>query len=161
MSYFELFPDGAGLAYRADETADEKHELFTVDLRLLGDGFESGDSRRLERPALRPSRRPSRAAVALGTGNCVLPGMRVTLRLRQRTSRAAGAALPARGAPPGRRRAGRRPALPAARLRSPAALRRRAKRCQRRFFRWLVDRRGEWIAFVGDVEDAGLEAVCM
>ena len=26
-------------------------------------------------------------------------------------------------------------------------------------FRWLVDRRGEWIAFVGDVENAGLEAV--
>ncbi len=44
VSYFELFPDGAGLAYRSDETVDEKHELFTVDLRLLGDGFESGTS---------------------------------------------------------------------------------------------------------------------
>lgn len=26
-------------------------------------------------------------------------------------------------------------------------------------FRWLVDRRGEWVAFVGDVENAGAEAV--
>ncbi|MEO7975299.1 MAG: hypothetical protein ABIU84_17100, partial [Thermoanaerobaculia bacterium] len=26
-------------------------------------------------------------------------------------------------------------------------------------FLWLVDRRGEWIAFIGDVEDAGAEAV--
>ena len=42
MSYFKLFPDGAGLAYHADETADEKFELFTTDLRLLGDGFEDG-----------------------------------------------------------------------------------------------------------------------
>lgn len=44
VRYFELFPDGAGLVYQADETADEKFELFTTDLRLLGDGFESGDS---------------------------------------------------------------------------------------------------------------------
>jgi hypothetical protein len=44
VSYFELFPDGAGLVYRADETTDEKFELFTTDLRLLGDGFEPGDS---------------------------------------------------------------------------------------------------------------------
>ena len=42
VSYFKLFPDGAGLAYHADETADEKFELFTTDLRLLGDGFEDG-----------------------------------------------------------------------------------------------------------------------
>jgi len=42
VSYFQLFPDGAGIVYRADETADEKFGLFTVDLRLLGDGFESG-----------------------------------------------------------------------------------------------------------------------
>ncbi|MEO7794688.1 MAG: hypothetical protein ABIV06_07915, partial [Thermoanaerobaculia bacterium] len=42
VSYFELFPDGAGLAYHADEAVDEKFELFTVDLRLLGDGFEEG-----------------------------------------------------------------------------------------------------------------------
>jgi hypothetical protein len=44
VSYFELFPDGAGIAYRADETVDEKFELFTVDLRRFADGFESGDS---------------------------------------------------------------------------------------------------------------------
>ena len=44
MSFFELFPDGAGLAYHADETADEKFALFTTDLRLLGDGFESADT---------------------------------------------------------------------------------------------------------------------
>lgn len=42
VSSFELFPDGAGLAYRADETADEKFELFTADLRIFGDGFEEG-----------------------------------------------------------------------------------------------------------------------
>lgn len=42
VTYFELFPDGAGLIYRADETVDEKFELFTTDLRLLGNGFEEG-----------------------------------------------------------------------------------------------------------------------
>lgn len=42
VSYFELFPDGVGLVYRSDETVDEKFELFTVDLRLFGDGFEEG-----------------------------------------------------------------------------------------------------------------------
>ena len=44
VSFFELFPDGAGLVYHSDETADEKFALFTTDLRLLGDGFEEGAS---------------------------------------------------------------------------------------------------------------------
>ncbi len=38
----ELYPDGAGLLYRSDEVVNDKFELFTVDLRLLGDGFEDG-----------------------------------------------------------------------------------------------------------------------
>jgi hypothetical protein len=44
VSDFLLYPDGAGLAYRADETVDEKFEIFTTDLRLFGDGFEEGTS---------------------------------------------------------------------------------------------------------------------
>jgi hypothetical protein len=43
ISYFELYPDGAGIAYRADENQDEKFEIFTVDTRIFGDGFESGN----------------------------------------------------------------------------------------------------------------------
>lgn len=44
VSYFQLFPDGAGIVYHSDELADQKFEIFTTDLRLLGDGFESGDT---------------------------------------------------------------------------------------------------------------------
>ena len=41
ISGFELYPGGAGLAYRCDENQDEKFEIFTVDTRIFGDGFES------------------------------------------------------------------------------------------------------------------------
>lgn len=44
VTFFELFPDGAGLVYRADEIVDEKFELFTADLRRFGDGFEEGST---------------------------------------------------------------------------------------------------------------------
>ncbi len=44
VSAFDLFPDGSGLLYRSDEVVNDKYELFTVDLRLLGDGFEEGSS---------------------------------------------------------------------------------------------------------------------
>jgi len=43
VTFFKSFPDAAGLVYRSDELVNEKFELFTVDLRLLGDGFELGD----------------------------------------------------------------------------------------------------------------------
>ena len=43
VSFLELFPDGAGIAYRSDEMPDEKFELFTTDLRIFGDGFERGN----------------------------------------------------------------------------------------------------------------------
>lgn len=43
VTLFALFPDAQGLVYRSDEVVDEKFELFTVDTRILGDGFESGD----------------------------------------------------------------------------------------------------------------------
>jgi Tol biopolymer transport system component len=42
VSYFRLYPDGAGVVYRSDEVADGKDEIFTADLRLFGDGFEEG-----------------------------------------------------------------------------------------------------------------------
>ena len=42
VSRFELYSDGAGLLYSSDETADGKLELFTVDTRIFGDGFEEG-----------------------------------------------------------------------------------------------------------------------
>ncbi len=42
VTWLSLLADGAGMVYLSDETANDKHELFTVDLRLLGDGFESG-----------------------------------------------------------------------------------------------------------------------
>ena len=38
----QLYLDGAGMVYRSDEVVNDKFELFTVDLRLLGDGFEDG-----------------------------------------------------------------------------------------------------------------------
>lgn len=44
VSYFALFPDAEGLVYNADESVDGKFELFTVDLRIFGDGFELGNS---------------------------------------------------------------------------------------------------------------------
>jgi len=44
VSYFQLYPDGAGVVYRSDETADGKDEIFTTDLRLFGDGLEEGTS---------------------------------------------------------------------------------------------------------------------
>ncbi len=44
VNHVYLYPDGAGLVYHSDEAADGKNELFTVDLRLLGDGFEEGAS---------------------------------------------------------------------------------------------------------------------
>ena len=52
VSYFKLFPDGAGLVYHSDETADEKFELFTTDLRLLRRRLRRGRDRRLARRAL-------------------------------------------------------------------------------------------------------------
>ena len=30
------------MVYRSDEVVNDKFELFTVDLRLFGDGFEDG-----------------------------------------------------------------------------------------------------------------------
>ncbi|MFN7941769.1 MAG: hypothetical protein U0X73_09220 [Thermoanaerobaculia bacterium] len=39
----DLYPDGYGFLYRADQALDQKFELFTVDLRLFADGFESAD----------------------------------------------------------------------------------------------------------------------
>jgi hypothetical protein len=42
VDYFELYPDSAGIVYQADELADGKAQLFTVDLRVFGDGFEAG-----------------------------------------------------------------------------------------------------------------------
>lgn len=44
VNHVFLYPDGAGLIFHSDEAADGKNELFTVDLRLLGDGFESSDT---------------------------------------------------------------------------------------------------------------------
>ncbi len=42
VTYFRLFPDGAGIIYHSDEVVDQKFELFTVDSRIFGDGFEEG-----------------------------------------------------------------------------------------------------------------------
>ncbi len=44
VMWFSFLPDDQGLLYRSDQTQNEKFELFTVDLRLLDDGFESGDT---------------------------------------------------------------------------------------------------------------------
>jgi hypothetical protein len=44
VSGFVLYPDGMGLAYVSDEVVDDKSAVFTTDLRIFGDGFESGDT---------------------------------------------------------------------------------------------------------------------
>jgi hypothetical protein len=44
VDYFELYPDSAGIVYQADEVVEGKAQLFTVDLRVFGDGFETGSS---------------------------------------------------------------------------------------------------------------------
>lgn len=44
VTNLHLYPDGEGLLYRSDEIVNDKYQLFTVDLRRFGDGFEEGSS---------------------------------------------------------------------------------------------------------------------
>ncbi len=154
VTFFELFPDGAGLVYRADETVDEKFELFTADLRLLGDGFEEGSTAAwadLPRDTTAVGLSPLAAPI------CVLSGMSTPYSPGS-TPCAAGAPLALAMLlllPVGAARA--QLSLPpdyAWRQFSPPGEAGSSVR-----YHWKIDPRGEWVVFVGDVENAGAEAV--